>query len=76
MNGTSIAFPARFPIICNGYTGNNSRFQNSCRNIFVDINGPQKPNTYGINYFSFTIAPTEIIPMGAVDESYWFTDRS
>ncbi len=61
-DGTSVAFFTWGNKGCN-YTSNN--LKNVCGQFYVDVNGDKGPNQQGIDYFSFYITETDVVPEGA-----------
>ncbi len=45
--------------------------QSVCAELYIDINGNKKPNSYGRDIFLFWITKYGVIPMGTKDEKYW-----
>lgn len=54
---------------CNIVRGSTPALKNICKEIYVDINGMQKPNTFGRDTFVFYWTKYDIIPAGSPDES-------
>lgn len=53
---------------CNIVRGSTNALKSICREVYVDINGMQNPNTYGRDVFVFYWSKYGIIPAGGPDE--------
>lgn len=69
-NGALIFYTATFNEPCN-VSKDSSRGIGSCGFFFVDVNGRQKPNTFGIDTFKFQVYPDGIVAAGGPKYNYW-----
>lgn len=54
---------------CTSNIGANS-LTNVCGTVDVDVNGDKGPNQYGVDFFSFWITKSGIVPLGTEDDNY------
>lgn len=53
---------------CTTSRGSTNALKNICCEIMFDVNGPQKPNVLGKDYFTFYVTKYGLIPSGTVNE--------
>lgn len=63
-DGTAIAF---YPLSydCSNSRGTTKQLENACAEVFIDINGSQKPNIFGEDAFGFYMTKFGFYPMGS-----------
>ena len=54
---------------CSYNRGSTNALKSVCNSIYVDINGSQKPNTYGRDIFIFYWTKAGLVPMGSAEEN-------
>ena len=54
---------------CSLKRGNTKQLSNICSWVIVDINGENRPNTYGIDLFEFNVTKYGILPYGTPDDT-------
>lgn len=54
---------------CDTNRGNTKALKNVCSEVFVDINGKQKPNTFGRDVFIFYWTKSGLVLVGSAEES-------
>ena len=69
-DGTLIAFGG-LSSDCSVIRGNSKQLSNVCSWVIVDINGANRPNTYGIDLFEFLVSKYGIVPYGTPDDIYF-----
>lgn len=69
-NGALIFNTATFNGPCN-VSKDSSSGSGSCGFFFVDVNGRQKPNTFGVDTFKFEVYPDGIVAAGGPKYNYW-----
>jgi len=67
-SGALIFYTADFNGECNSSLYSSDR---SCGFFFVDVNGSQKPNTFGVDTFKFQVYSDGIAPCGRPSDNYW-----
>lgn len=50
---------------CTGVRGTAKQLENSCAEVFIDINGSQKPNIFGEDAFAFYLTKLGFFPLGS-----------
>ena len=64
INGMTVSSPE-----CKNHKGNTKSLQNTCGEIFVDLNGPKSPNATGKDVFLFYITKYGVVPMGTAEDT-------
>lgn len=52
-------------------SSNKENWLESCFDLFVDLNGPKRPNTSSIDWFSFYVLTDGIVPTGTQGSDKW-----
>lgn len=59
---------------CTSITGFTKILSSVCGHLYVDINGYQKPNQWGVDYFMFYLTKYGIMPVGTEDDKSWMAN--